>query len=81
MLICVDCGTLFEQARTIVERHGLDTPPYEELRACPLLLCYQRSVPTFRCDLCGEWITGELHQNAGRRPHLRRVPYPTGCQR
>ena len=35
MLICVDCGSLFEQARTIVERHGLDTPPYEELRACP----------------------------------------------
>ena len=43
MLICGECGSLFERARTIVERHGLDTPPYEELLVCP----------------CGEWITGE----------------------
>ena len=57
MLICLDCGALFEQARTIVERHGLDTPPYEELQTCPR--CLSTAIcPTYRCDLCGEWISG-----------------------
>ena len=58
MLICGECGSLFERARTIVERHGLNTPPYEELLVCPC--CGETSIfPACRCDLCGEWITGE----------------------
>ena len=58
MLICGECGSLFERGRTIVERHGLDTPPYEELLVCSC--CGETSIfPAYRCDLCGEWITGE----------------------
>lgn len=58
MLICGECGSLFERGRTIVERHGLDTPPYEELLVCPC--CGETSIfPAYRCDLCGGWITGE----------------------
>ena len=30
MLICVECEQVFDQPRHIVERHGLDAPPYEE---------------------------------------------------
>lgn len=30
MMVCLDCESLFERERAITERHGLDTPPYEE---------------------------------------------------
>lgn len=29
MMICVECERVFDQPKHIVERHGLDTPPYE----------------------------------------------------
>ena len=32
MLICLDCGAIFEQARIVFERHGLDTPPAKRHR-------------------------------------------------
>lgn len=55
MLICRDCGALFEQAAILIERHGLDTPPYEELLACPR--CRSTDIHhAHRCDVCGEWI-------------------------
>ena len=59
MLICVECETVFERehAKRVVERHGLDTPPYEEFLSCPhcggINLHQAR-----RCDVCSEWITG-----------------------
>lgn len=57
MLICVECGALFEQARTIIERHGLDSPPYEEFLDCPH--CAETNIhQARRCDVCGEWILG-----------------------
>lgn len=57
MLICVECGSLFEHARQVYERHGLDTPPYEELHVCPA--CGGTNLhQAHRCDVCGEWITG-----------------------
>lgn len=41
----------------MIERHGLDTPPYEEYDACPH--CAGVNLHTARrCDLCGEWLTG-----------------------
>jgi hypothetical protein len=58
MMLCLDCGAAFEQAREVVERHGLDTPPYERLLVCPR--CGGADLrDTHRCDLCGEWITGK----------------------
>ena len=46
MLICLDCGAIFEQARIVFERHGLDTPPYEELLVCPR--CEAELNPAFK---------------------------------
>lgn len=57
MLICVECGAVFEQAKRVVEKHGLDSPPYEEMMVCPS--CGGRSIhPARQCDVCGEWLTG-----------------------
>ena len=57
MLICVECEVLFEQAKRFYERHGLDTPPYEELYVCPV--CGGTNIHrAHRCDVCGEWMTG-----------------------
>ena len=76
MLICGECGSLFERARTIVERHGLDTPPYEELLVCPC--CGEtRIFPGLPLRPLRRVITGEYVKNAGWRPHLRRVAIPT----
>lgn len=38
MLVCAECGHLFEEPRRVVDRHGLDTPPYEVTYVCPS--CY-----------------------------------------
>ena len=57
MLICVECGAVFEQPQHVIERHGLDTPPYEEYDACPN--CGGSNLhEARRCDVCGNWITG-----------------------
>lgn len=59
MLICLDCGAIFEQARIVFERHGLDTPPYEELLVCPR--CESAEIHSaHRCGVCGEWITDAI---------------------
>ena len=57
MLICLDCGAIFEQARIVFERHGLDTPPYEKISMCPF--CGGVSLRNaYPCSICGGWITG-----------------------
>ena len=56
MFICTDCEYLFEDPKYYVEKHGLDTPPYEEFYGCPH--CAGAFVETFKCDLCGDWIIG-----------------------
>lgn len=57
MYVCVDCGTVFEEARYYVETHGLETPPYETWYGCPK--CGGYYIEAFKCDCCGEWITGQ----------------------
>ncbi len=57
MLICVECEAVFETPKRVVERHGLDTPPYEEFDACPH--CGGTNLHTAKqCDVCGAWLTG-----------------------
>lgn len=56
MYVCLDCGTAFEESVHYVETHRLDTPPYEEWSGCPKCAGYY--VEAFKCDCCGEWITG-----------------------
>lgn len=57
MMICVECERVFDQPKHIMERHGLDTPPYEEYDGCPY--CFGTNIhPARQCDVCGKWLTG-----------------------
>ena len=35
MLLCLDCEALFDDPNQYVEKHGLDSPPYETVYGCP----------------------------------------------
>lgn len=63
MYICLECGKLFEFPQNIVERHGLDFPPYERKEGCPF--CGGAFCVTFRCAMCHSWITGSYVQIKG----------------
>lgn len=55
MLICGDCGIVFERPERVIEQHGLDTPPYEEYDACPA--CYGMCIlDAMVCDCCDGFI-------------------------
>ena len=57
MYRCVNCGNLFEEGEQAVwyETHGLDSPPYEELRGCPV--CNGDYEEVHQCKECGDWHT------------------------
>jgi hypothetical protein len=56
---CHNCGRRFEEPDFVVERHGLDTPPYEKVAVCPY--CHGYFDEMYQCKICGEWNTdGEL---------------------
>lgn len=55
--ICLECGSLFDTPKKYIERHGLDSPPYEEFTACPF--CGGAYTTARYCDACGEPITGD----------------------
>ena len=57
MYICLDCEKLFEEPKLWIEKHNLDSPPYEEWLGCPL--CGGWYVETIDCDCCNEPILGE----------------------
>lgn len=55
MLTCADCSAVFEHPTHVVERHGLDSPPYEEYDACPE--CYGMCLlEAMECSCCNEVI-------------------------
>ena len=56
MLVCIECGHLFEEPAYWEETHGLDAPPYEKMSGCSK--CYGRYVKARKCDSCGEFIVG-----------------------
>jgi hypothetical protein len=56
----LDCGELFDDPQTIVERHGFHSPPYETSTCCPF--CGGAYVRTIVCDGCGEAIKGDYVQ-------------------
>lgn len=61
MFVCGDCGEAFDTPQRSVERHGLDTPPYEMLDVCPA--CYGVCIlSALYCDGCGSVITGRFIQ-------------------
>lgn len=55
--VCLGCGCVFQTPTEYVEKHGLDSPPYEHFTGCPS--CGSAYVPAIYCDHCGNAITGE----------------------
>lgn len=57
MYRCESCGHLFEEGEQAVwyERHGLDTPPYEQWDGCPI--CKGDFEEVHQCKDCGDWHT------------------------
>lgn len=35
MYVCLDCQKTFETPKYWMDKHGLDSPPYETWRGCP----------------------------------------------
>mgnify|MGYP000059673892 CR=1 FL=1 len=57
MYVCLDCQKTFETPKYWMDRHGLDSPPYETWRGCPY--CGGAYVEAMLCNGCGEPITRE----------------------
>lgn len=57
MYVCLDCGKLFAEPELIVEKHGLDYPPYDEYFGCPE--CGGAYAEAPECDCCGHYITND----------------------
>lgn len=59
MLVCLDCGALFEESITHTERHGLDSPPYETTDCCPK--CKSEAIrEALSCDACQDYISYDV---------------------
>ena len=50
MYYCAECGCEFEAADMHTETHSLTTPPYEEIRCCPL--CGSTAIRTKAVSYC-----------------------------
>lgn len=57
MYVCLECYNTFEHPVKWEERHGLDTPPYEQFVGSPC--CYGDFTEALMCDCCGDPITTE----------------------
>lgn len=57
MFICLECHQEFNTPKRWTEKHGLDTPPYEEFIGCPY--CSGNYTEAYQCSCCGEWITDD----------------------
>lgn len=60
--ICLDCEKIFSEPRRYIEKHNLDTPPYEFFYICPY--CGGDYARAYECNECGHWITGEYVKTA-----------------
>lgn len=66
MFICCDCENVFDEPKIFIQRHGLDTPPYEQYAGCPY--CGGVFIATYKCDACNKWIIGPyIKLNSGER--------------
>lgn len=58
MFICYECGRVFDEPKGYSESRGehFGFPAYEDYSGCPS--CGGAYTETYRCDSCGEWISG-----------------------
>jgi hypothetical protein len=63
---CNCCGHFFEEGeqKKILERHGLDYPPYEESSVCPV--CNGDYEEMYKCESCGEFTLYEYNGYCGK---------------
>ena len=59
MYVCLDCGNTFDTPKEWIEKHGLDSPPYEKIIGCPK--CGGNFVVAPLCDVCGEEIVDDYY--------------------
>ena len=66
LLVCLDCGRIFQEPKQWQECHGLDYGPYEHFSGCPV--CGGAYAETFECDGCNEFIIKEyIKTSDGKR--------------
>ncbi len=59
MFYCKKCGFEFHTPQKIYESHGLGSPPFEEIRACPNCKSLSIAVKkTTHCRCCGARLKG-----------------------
>ncbi len=63
---CNECGRLFDTPNHYFETHGLDTPPYEEIFACPYCDSFSYE-ETDVCDVCGKTDYAHRFVRSGQR--------------
>ena len=54
---CHECDRRFEEPDFVIERHGLDTPPYEKIAVCPYCKGYFEEMQ--ECKICGQHFTDD----------------------
>ena len=57
MLVCLDCGHIFNEPTHYSESHGFDFGSYEEWNGCPK--CSGAYTKAYKCNCCGKWITND----------------------
>ena len=70
MFRCIDCGKTFRTPKTRYEKHGLDTPPYEEWDCCPYCGGDVETYEPLKVAIFYETIRGE------GSAFIKGVPYP-----
>ena len=67
LLVCTECGHLFEEPHHWQERHGFDYGPFENWNGCPK--CKNAAyVKAHLCDCCEEYITSDyIKTDDGKR--------------
>ena len=65
LLVCLECGALFEEPAEWEEKHGLDCGPYERWSGCPS--CYGGYTDAHRCNECEEWIVDDYIKIGDKR--------------
>lgn len=57
MFYCVDCGHNFEKPKKSLERHNLNTPPFEKIYICPKCNSNNIKEKSIRyCRYCGRTL-------------------------
>ena len=67
LFVCIECKNTFEDPKKYVEKHGLDSGPYEEWDGCPE--CSGSYTEAFQCNTCGDWITDDYIKIGDERYH------------